>query len=175
MEQGHEKTLTANGLCRVRVIRKLTEEKLQLCGVSMGDAMIILELLHAQETPQVAGAAAEGGAPKHVEKTPGMRPFPKCGPTRYPDLERWEPYKTGLWLRVHAELTFIGQQATVSVAQGNAVPADWTRWCPDDVMLFTALVNGTGAMPDDMMQLVPNELRDTNAGLEVLEHTLPTN
>ena len=37
-------------------------------------------------------------------------------------------------------------------------------------MLFTALVNGTGAMPDDMMQLLPKVLRDTNAGLEVLQH-----
>ena len=48
------------------------------------------------------------------------------------------------------------------------MPAGWTRGCPDDVVLFTALVNGAGAMPDDMMQLVPKHLRDTNAGLEVL-------
>ena len=146
LKKEHHKTMTANGLCRVRCIRKLTEEKLQLCGVSMGDAMIILELLHAEETPEVAGAAAESGAPRHVEKGPGMRPFPKCGPTRYPDLEGWEPYKTGLRLRVHAELTATGQQAIVSVAQGNAVPAGWARGCPDDVVLFTALVNGVARL-----------------------------
>ena len=44
----------------------------------MGDSMIILEVLHAEETPEGVGAAAEGGAPRHVEKRPGMRPFPKC-------------------------------------------------------------------------------------------------
>ena len=170
VKQEHHKTMRANGLCRVHCIRRLTEEKLQQLGVSMGDSMLILEVLHAEETPEVAGAAAEGGAPRHVEKRPGMRPFPKCGPTKYPDLEGWEPYKTGLRLCVHAELTATGQQAIVGVAQGNAVPTGWARGCPDDVVLFTALVNGTGAMPDDMMQLLPKLLRDTNAGLEVFQH-----
>ena len=51
VKQEHHKTLKANGLCRVRCIRKLTEEKLQQLGVSMGDFMIILEVLHAEETP----------------------------------------------------------------------------------------------------------------------------
>ena len=169
VKQEHHKTLKANGLCRVRCIRKLTEEKLQQLGVSMGDSMIILEMLHAEETPD-AGAAAEGGAPTRVEKRPGMRPFPKCGPTKYPDLEGWEPYKTGLRLCVNADLTAAGQQAVTGVSQGGAVPNAWARGGPDDVVLFTALVNGTGAMPDDMMQLLPKLLRDTNAGLEVLQH-----
>ena len=169
VKQEHHKTLKANGLCRVRCIRKLTEEKLQQLGVSMGDSMVILEVLHAEETPD-AGAAAEGGAPTRVEKRPGMRPFPKCGPTKYPDLEGWEPYKTGLRLCVNADLTAAGQQAVTGVSQGGTVPNAWTRGGPDDVVLFTALVNGTGAMPDDMMQLLPKLLRDTNAGLEVLQH-----
>ena len=151
VKQEHHKTMRANGLCRVRCIRRLTEEKLQQLRVGMGDAMIMLELLHAEETPGVAGAGAEGEAPRHVEKGPGMRPFLKCGPIRYPDLEGWEPYKTGLRLRVHAEMTATRQHATVDVAQGGAVPMGWVRGCPDDVVLFTALVNGTGAMPDDMM------------------------
>ena len=56
------------------------------------------------------------------------------------------------------------------MSQGGTVPNAWTRGGPDDVVLFTALVNGTGAMPDDMMQLLPKLLRDTNAGLEVLAH-----
>ena len=81
LKQEHHKMMKANGLCRVRCIRRLTEEKLQQLGVSM----IILEVLHAEETPEVPGAAAEGGAPSHMEKRPGMRLFPKCGPTKYPD------------------------------------------------------------------------------------------
>ena len=68
VKQEHHKTLKANGLCRVHCIRKLTEEKLQQLGVSMGDSMVIL-------TPD-AGAAAEGGAPTRVEKRPG------CGRSR---------------------------------------------------------------------------------------------
>ena len=168
--QEHHKTLTTHGLCRVRCIRKLTEEKLQQLGFSMGDSMTILELLHAEETPEVAGAAAESGPPMRVVKGPGMRPFPKCGQTKYPDLEGWEPYTTGLRLHVHAQLTPAGQQALVEVSKLGTVTDDWSRGCPDDIVLFTTLVNGAGAMPDDMMQLVPRHLRDTNAGLEVLQH-----
>ena len=96
-----------------------------------------------------------------------MRPFPKCGPTKYPDLEGFEPYKTGLRMCVR---TATGQQVIVVVAQSNAVPTGWARGCPDDVVLFTALVNGIGAMPDDMMQLLPKSTSDPDVGLEVLQH-----
>ena len=82
--------MSANGLCRVRCILKLTEEKLQQLGISMGDSMIILELLHAGGALGAAGAGAEGEAPKQVATRPAMRPFPKCGSTKYPDLEGWE-------------------------------------------------------------------------------------
>ena len=115
-----------------------------------------------------AGAGAEGGAPKQVATRPAMRPSPECGPTKYPDLEGWEPYKTGLRLRVHSEMTPAGQQAVVEVAKGGPVPAGWARECPGDIVVFIGLVNGSGAMPDDMMQVVPKLLRDANAGLEVL-------
>ena len=60
-------------------------------------------------------------------------------------------------------MTATWQQATVDVAQGERTPIGWVRGCPDDVVLFTALVNGTGAMPDDMVQLVP-KLRKNMAG-----------
>jgi hypothetical protein len=36
VEKEHEKTLRANGLCRVRCVQRLTEEKLEALGISMG-------------------------------------------------------------------------------------------------------------------------------------------
>ena len=35
VEKEHEKTLRANGLCRVRCVQRLTEEKLEALGISM--------------------------------------------------------------------------------------------------------------------------------------------
>ena len=51
VELGHEETLFTNGLCRVRVIRKLTDVKLESLGISMGDVMMILDVLHAKQPP----------------------------------------------------------------------------------------------------------------------------
>ena len=42
--------------------------------------------------------------------------------------------------------------------------------CADDVMLFTELVNSTGAIPDDLLRLVPKAMKDSSAGLMVLYH-----
>ena len=80
-----------------------------------------------------------------------MRPFPKCGPTRLPDLEGWDHYQTGLGLRVKPEMTLQGRAALERVLQGGEVPPDWTDGCVDDVLMFTELVNGAGAMPDDLL------------------------
>ena len=60
MEKEHETTLRANGVCRVRCIQRLSEDKLKALGVSMGGAMMLLEVLHADATPgSSAGAPAE--------------------------------------------------------------------------------------------------------------------
>jgi len=81
VEKEHEKTLRANGLCRVRCVQRLTEEKLEALGISMGDAMVLLDVLHAAAPPTpTAGAPAERVA-NVTPKRPSMRPFPKCGPT----------------------------------------------------------------------------------------------
>ena len=133
VKQKHHETLSANGLCQVRCILKLTEEKLQQLRISMGDSMIILELLHAEGALGAAGAGADGEAPKQVATRPAMRPSPECGPTKYPDLEGWEPYKTGPRLRVHSEMIPAGQQAVVRVAKGDPVQAGWACGCPDDI------------------------------------------
>ena len=87
-----------------------------------------------------------------------MRPFPKCGQTRY-------PYKTGLGLRATPEMTAQAAVVLKSVLAGDPVPDDWVNGCPADVVLFTKLVDGTGAMPEDLLKLVPKALKDTNAAL----------
>ena len=53
------------------------------------------------------------------------------------------------------------------VLDGGAVPDDWANGCPADVVLFTELVNGTGAMSDDLLKLVPKPLKDAHAGMRV--------
>ena len=41
----HEDALRANGLCRVRILRRMTEAKLESLGIPIEDAMILLEAL----------------------------------------------------------------------------------------------------------------------------------
>ena len=167
MKLEHEKTLRANGLCRVR---RLQEDKLEALDISMGDAMMLLEVLHAAEEPAPpAGAPAERNA-QVATKRPSMRPFPKCGPTSYPDLEGWDPYKTGLGLRAAPEMTPLAVAVLRQVLNGDPVPDDWANGCPADVVLFTELVKGTGAMPDDLLKLLPKALKDAHAGMRVLQH-----
>ena len=86
-DKKHEDVLRANGLCRVRVLRRLTEEKLESLGVSMGDSMMLVEALQAEEPAPVAFVAAPAEAATRPLRRPEMRPFPKCGATRCPDLE----------------------------------------------------------------------------------------
>ena len=151
-------------------MQRLTEEKLEALGISMGDAMMLLDVLHAAAAPAPpAGAPAERDA-KVTPKRPSMRPFPKCGPTRYPDLEGWDPYKTGLGLRSAPEMTPQAVAVLRQVLDGDPVPDDWANGCPADVVLFTELVNGTGAMPDDLLKLLPKALKDAHAGMRVLQH-----
>ena len=85
MKQGHEKTFRSNGLCRVRVIKELTDEKMEALGITMGDAMMLLDVLHAEAQPQPAAGATGEGRSATVRRRPEMGPFPKCGATRYPD------------------------------------------------------------------------------------------
>ena len=58
-------------------------------------------------------------------------------------------------------------------SQTKSVPGPWADGCADDVLLFTELVNGAGAMPDDLLRLVPKAMKDSSAGLMVLYHLNP--
>ena len=169
-EAEHEKALRANGLCRVRCIKRLTQKMLEDLGISMGDAMMILDVLQ-DDSPSTDPQGA-AGEPHSVNKPrrPEMRPFPKCGATRYPDLEGWSVYKTGLGLRATPEMTAKGAAALKLVLGGDEVPGPWADGCDDDVLLFTVLVNGAGAMPDDLLRLVPKAMKDSSAGLRVVHH-----
>ena len=121
-EQKHEDVLRANGLCRIRVLRRLTEEKLEQLGVTMGDAMLLVEALQATELAPVGMVAAPAEAAAPRARRPEMRPFPKCGTTGYPELEQWEPYKTGLRLCLQQEMTAAGQAALIQVVAGGEMP-----------------------------------------------------
>ena len=99
-----------------------------------------------------------------------MRPFPKCRMTQYPDLEGWSVYKTGLGLRATPAMTAVGATALKLMLGGDEVPGPWADGCANDVVLSTELVNGTGAMPDDLLRLVPNAMKDSSAGLMMLYH-----
>ena len=76
-----EETLRANGLCRVRCIRRLADEKLHVedLGVSMGDGILLLDVLHTEQAPASAGAPAEQRQEPAASR-PVTRPFPKCVP-----------------------------------------------------------------------------------------------
>jgi hypothetical protein len=138
-------------------VQKLRGEKLDALGIIMGDALMLLDVLHADVVPTPsAGAPTERNA-QVATKRPTMRPFPRCGPTRYPDLEGWDPYKTGLRLRAAPEMRPQDVAVLRRVLDGGAVPGDWANGCPADV---AELVNGTGAMPDDLLKLLPKPLKE---------------
>ena len=75
----HEKTLRAGGLCRVRCTKRLTEGELENLGISMGDGMMILDVLQTNEEPEPALGAAGEVRSATKPRRPEMLPFPKCG------------------------------------------------------------------------------------------------
>ena len=86
-------------------IRKLTDDKLEALGPSAwGGAVVLRDVLHAEAAPGPTPGAPAEQAHARAPRRPEMMPFPKCGPTRYPDLEGWDPYKTGLGLRATPEV-----------------------------------------------------------------------
>ena len=68
------------------------------------------------------------------------------------------------------EMSAQGAALLKRVLSGDPVPDDWVDGGASDVLLFTELVNGSGAMPDDLLKLVPKALKDANAGMRVLHH-----
>ena len=70
-EEKHEDVLRANGLYRVRVLRKLTEAKLEALGMSMGDAMMLLEALQEEKAAPAEALAVVAAAPR--DRRPEMR------------------------------------------------------------------------------------------------------
>ena len=77
-------------------------------------------------------------------------------------------YKTGLGLRATPEMTAEGAASLRLVLAGAAVPDTWVDGCVDDVLMSTELVAGAGAMPDDLLRLLPKAMKDSSAGLSVL-------
>ena len=89
----HEREMRANGLCRCRVLRKLQIKDLESLGISLGDSIMILEVLQVEPapppaTPQPAPAPAVGTVVSG--RRPELRAFPKLGLTKYPELLPWE-------------------------------------------------------------------------------------
>ena len=66
----HETALRTNGLCRVRCIRGLTEDVLEDLGISVGGAMMVLDVLQG-DSPSIGAA----GEPRSVNKLGDRR----CG------------------------------------------------------------------------------------------------
>ena len=61
--------------------------------------------------------------------------------------------------------------ATLKLVLGAAdVPGTGVDGCPDDVLLFTELVNGSGAILDDFLRLLPKAMADSSVGFRVLYH-----
>ena len=76
--RSHHKTLRANDLCRVRVLRRLKIRELVDIGISMGDAMEVLDILHDEEAEPTATEAAPVTTVAPVRR-PELRAFPALG------------------------------------------------------------------------------------------------
>ena len=159
----------------MRCVQRLTEDKLEVLGVSMGNVMMLLDVPHADATPGPPAGAMQVHRPAEraaqvAPEGPSTRPSPKCGLTRYPDLEGWCPYKTGLGLCMAPEMAPQADAVPKRVLDGGPMPDGWANGCPADVVMFTEPVGGTGAMPDDLLGLLPKLLKGAHAEMGVLQH-----
>ena len=167
----HEEAMHANGLCRVRVLQRLEERHLQDLGVTLGDAIMILDELFEQDAGVSAaahGAAAEVDAAVAQgavhRRQPEMRPFPKLGPTGYPDLTAWEAYRAGLRARMQSMMSG-GVAQLAAIEAGGDVDPVWVNGCADDLLLFPELMNGAGCLPDASIRKLPRDLKQNSAAI----------
>ena len=167
--RSHHKVLRANDRCRVRVLKRLKVRDLTDMGISMGDAMEIMDLLHDEEAEPAAVEAVAVAAVAPVRR-PELRAFPALGSSGYPALVPWQGFRMALRARLHPVLSVQGRLELSQIEAGGSVSGGWTEGCPDDVTVFTELVNGPGCVPDDLMQKLPSVLKKASAGMALLQH-----
>jgi hypothetical protein len=151
----HEEKMRENGLCRIRTLARLTEQHLRDVGVSVGDAMLVLELLHEAApppmspmpgTPMVGAQVGSSVSLAVPQRRPDLRPFPKLGASGYPELGPWRAYRTALRARLQPVLTDEGKAELENLEAGGTLSGAWVRGCEDDKVVFAELVNGPGAI-----------------------------
>jgi hypothetical protein len=177
MAEKHEEAMHANGMCRVMVLERLTEAHLQDLGINLGDSIMILGSIYERAAPVMPppapahplGAAGLPAAPVG-RKLPEMRPFPKLGPTGYPELGAWEAYRSALRARMQSLVSVdcLAQLAQIEV--GGNIDVNWVDGCADDLLLFPELMNGAGCLPDAMVKKLPRHLKQNSAAVRVLSH-----
>ena len=166
--------LKANAMCMVPVLSLMDEEKLEGLEVLVGYAVLVCSVLRAP-------AAATPSPPAHQPpvygppSTPGsgmpppmpvpfvreikLREFPDCEASGYPSRAAFELW----WLALETVLS--GQPALLSAIQARAISPTWVPGCVQDQALHRILVNGSGRVPDSILVMVPQALKDLQAGL----------
>ena len=166
-----DKEMRANDMCRVRVLRHSgLAKQLESVGVSVGDSMVLEDAIYAPvaSPPPAMMLPATGGG--HAPRAPAMRAFPDLGTSKYPSLIGWDAYRQGLRSRVQGDVSPGVVAQLKAVDAGNPVPTDWLDGTAEDRHVYSQLMTGTGAMPDELVALIPAALKAASAGIRVYAH-----
>ena len=166
--------LKANAMCMVPVLSLMDEEKLEGLEVLVGYAVLVCSVLRAPAaatpsppahqppiygTPSTPGSGMPPPMPVPYAREVKLREFPECEASGYPSRAAFELW----WLALETVLS--GQPALLSAIQARAISPTWVPGCVQDQALHRILVNGSGRVPDSILVMVPQALKDLQAGL----------
>jgi hypothetical protein len=165
-------------------LRSLREHHLRDMGFGMGDAAGMLDAIQPRQVKPAAQEVAAGEEPRAppVEvrgvpvKVGPMRPFPETNTAGFPDVNGWEVYGLALQAAVGPAVS-LDTAARFTAIDRNVKDelVGWQRGCADDVLIWNTMLNaGVGALPAELVLLLPGELKSMKAGIEVYQHIAAT-
>ena len=171
--------LVEAGFRSVAALRSLREHHLRELGFSMGDAALMLDIMQPRVTTLAEVNPPPGPAPapapgltvvRPIEvKIGSLRDFPEHNAAGYPDINGWETYGLGLSSAISPAVTPEAIEMLERVDENARCDlVGWVRGCPDDKVIWRAMLNtGSGALPEALVLLIPQEMKKAKAGLEI--------
>ena len=150
-------------------------------GIPMGDSILIIGRIQEQAQsasvhPNQGQSQSQGSAQQQQlvpVKGTGLIAFLELEPTGFPTLRGWDAYKLGFAAHIGPLVSGEGHTLIKSINADpmHKVPSGWKTGGADDVLINERLVNGAsggvGAMPDNLVLLVPEALMAQQAGAAI--------
>ena len=174
VDEGYEVLLVQEGFRSVAALRTLKERHLLDMGLDRGTASVVWECILPPAAPGVVlGVAASDVAENttRASRLGPMRPFPAVDAGGLPDLNGMAVYGTGLQAHVWPAITDETKAAFAALeADANADISGRQAGGRDDEVVFGAMVNGPGALPDRTLLLIPADLKIGHLGMGIYQH-----